>query len=142
MDIRLFSLITIQHQNGKQMDTAETVTFFNDMCCMAPATLIDKRIQWLETIGNKVKAAFTINNITIYAWLHFNDAGELVNFTSNDRLVADVGKKFPWSTPLSNYKELNGYRLAGSAQTVNTYPDGDFCYGTFELSSIQYNSRE
>lgn len=78
MDIRLFSLFTVQYQAGKEMSIAETVTFFNDMCCMAPATLIDNRIQWLETEGNRVKAAFTNNGITISAWLYFNDQGELV----------------------------------------------------------------
>lgn len=46
MDIRLFSCFKIQYQNGAKMDVSETVTFFNDMCCMAPATLIDKRIEW------------------------------------------------------------------------------------------------
>lgn len=46
MDIRLFSLVKVQFQDGDEMAKAETVTFFNDMCCMAPATLIDKRISW------------------------------------------------------------------------------------------------
>ena len=53
MDIRLLSLFKVQYRVGKEMDVAETVTFFNDMCCMAPATLIDKRIQWLEVDSKK-----------------------------------------------------------------------------------------
>jgi hypothetical protein len=28
------------------MDSSGLVTMFNDMCLLAPATLIDKRIQW------------------------------------------------------------------------------------------------
>jgi hypothetical protein len=39
MDIRLLSLFKVQYQSGKEMGIAETVTFFNDMCCMAPASL-------------------------------------------------------------------------------------------------------
>jgi hypothetical protein len=69
MDIRLLSLFNVQYQSGREMSIAETVTFFNDMCCMAPATLIDKRIQWLETDSLMVRAKFTANNITITAWL-------------------------------------------------------------------------
>jgi hypothetical protein len=121
------------------MDKAETVTFFNDMCCMAPATLIDKRISW-EMIGdNIVKATFLNNGISITANLYFNETGELVNFISNDRYNADAGKKLPWATPLKDYKEVNGYTLARSAETIYTYPDRDFCYGTFSVSSIAYN---
>lgn len=139
MDIRLFSLFKVQYQEGAEMDMAETVTFFNDMCCMAPGTLIDKRIKWYETVGNTVKATFTNNNIKIQASLYFNDQGELLNFMSNDRYAADAGKKLPWSTPLKDYKDYNGYRLASYAEAIYTYPDRDLCYGTFSLSKVKYN---
>jgi len=145
MDIRLFSLFRVQYQTGKEMGIAETVTFFNDMCCMAPATLIDKRIQWMEVDGNKVKAAFTNNNITITADLYFNDTGELVNFVSNDRYaVGDDGtfRQLPWATPLKDYKEQNGRRLAGYAETIYTYPEGNLCYGQFRLTKVEYNCEQ
>jgi hypothetical protein len=142
MDIRLLSLLKVQYQDGDQMDKAETVTFFNDMCCMAPATLIDKRISWQEMGENVVKATFTNNGITISADLFFNEVGELINFISYDRYNADAGKILPWATPLRNYKELNGYKLAGYAETIYTYPDRDLCYGTFEVSSIIYNCKD
>ncbi|WP_337044605.1 DUF6544 family protein [Emticicia sp. 17c] len=142
MNIRLLSLFKVQYQSGYEMGKAETVTFFNDMCCLAPATLIDKRIKWLETSGNQVKASFTNNHITITAWLHFNDKGELINFISNDRYAYDKEsgmRQIPWETPLKNYREINGYKLAGHAQAIYKYPEGDLCYGIFEITDIQYN---
>ena len=141
MDIRLLSLFKVQYKDGEEMNIAETVTFFNDMCCMAPPALTDKRINWLESDGNNVKASFTNNNITIYARLYFNDKGELINFISNDRYAADAGKKLQWATPLKNYKEINGYNLAGYAETIYSYPDGDLCYGIFKPVSIKYNCK-
>ena len=145
MDIRLFSLFKVQYQSGKEMGIAETVTFFNDMCCMAPASLIDPRIKWLESDSSKAKAEFTTNNITISAWLYFNNKGELVNFVSDDRYATDKNntmKKMRWSTPLKDYKEINGYRLGGYADAIYTYPEGDFCYGNFKLTTIKYNLNE
>jgi len=142
MDIRLFSLFKVQYQDGPEMDVAETVTFFNDMCCMAPATLIDKRISWQELGDNHVRATFTNNGISITAELFFNDIGELINFKSNDRYNADAGGKLPWATPLKNYRDINRYRLAGYAETIYTYPDRDLCYGTFEVVSIIYNGND
>ncbi|MBK6936818.1 MAG: hypothetical protein IPH18_07930 [Chitinophagaceae bacterium] len=73
MDIRLFSLFRVQYQHGPEMDTAETVTMLNDMCCMAPATLIDKRITWEQADSHKAKAIFSNNGITVSAWLYFNE---------------------------------------------------------------------
>ena len=142
MDIRLLSMFKVEYQSGKVMDVSETITFFNDICVMAPGALIDKRIEWLEVMGNKVKAAFTNNEITISAWLYFNEKGEMVNFTSEDRSA--LGKngetmKLKWSTPMRDYKNINGYRLASYAETIYTYPEGDFTYATFELKDIMYN---
>jgi len=145
MDIRLFSLFKVQYQSGKEMGISETVTFFNDMCCMAPASLIDKRIKWIESDGNKVKAEFTNNNITIGAWLYFNDNGELVNFISDDRYASgenNTMQRFPWLTPVKEYKDVDGYNLPTYAEAIYSYPQGDFCYGIFRLSHINYNCTE
>ncbi len=145
MDIRLLSLFKVQYQSGKEMDIAETVTFFNDMCCMAPATLIDKRIQWQEMDNTMVQAVFTNNNITISAELFFNDKGELVNFISDDRYAAGENNtmiRLRWSTPLKDYKVFNGINLAGYAEAIYSYSDRDLCYGTFNLTSIQYNCKK
>jgi hypothetical protein len=142
MDIRLLSMYKVQYMEGKEMDISETVTFFNDLCCMAPAALIDERIKWMETEGNKVKATFTSNGITISAWLHFNEKGELVDFVSEDRYAANsdgTSTQLRWSTPLRDYKEIHGYRLASYAEAIYTYPDGDFTYATFTIKDISVN---
>ncbi len=144
MDIRLFSLFRVQYQAGKHMGISETVTFFNDMCCMAPATLIDKRIKWLETDGNNIKADFTNNNIKISAWLYFNGKGELINFISDDRYAAgdnNTMKRLRWSTPMKDVNEVDGYKLAKYAKAIYSYPEGDLCYGTFNLTHVEYNCR-
>jgi len=46
MKIKLFSTIPVVNVRGDELFEAETVTVFNDMCYLAPATLIDKRISW------------------------------------------------------------------------------------------------
>lgn len=145
MDIRLLSLFKVQYQAGKEMDIAETVTFFNDMCCMAPATLIDKRIVWFDAGGNKVRAKFTNKGMTISAWLQFNDKGELINFISDDRYAASENntmKRFRWLTPMKEYKTFDGHKLAGYVEAIYAYPHGDMCYGNFRLTNIVYNYKD
>ena len=145
MDIRLLSLFKVKYIEGKEINISATVTFFNELCCMAPAGLIDERIKWLETEGNKVKATFTDFGITISAWLHFNEKGELVNFVSEDRYAASENGetiKLKWSTPLRDYKITNGYKLASYAEAIYTYPDGDFTYATFSLKDLRVNVKQ
>lgn len=145
MNIKVFSLFPVQYQTGEKMDVAETVTFFNDMCVLAPATLIDSRITWISTDKNLVRAKFTNNGITISASLYFNDNGELVNFISNDRYAAlesGAMEKTPWSTPLGTYQDFNGHKLPTSAEAIYKFPKGDFCYGKFTLTNVEYNVLE
>lgn len=142
MDIRLLSILPIQYQKGKEMNLAETVTFFNDLCIFAPGGLIDKRIHWIDGDNRHVNATFTNKDIMISAALEFNDEGQLVNFISNDRYVWESpGKMTPltWSTPISGYQLMNGIRIAHLANALYEYPDGSFCYAQFELKRIDYN---
>ncbi len=145
MVIKLAGLFKVVDAKGVEMNQGETVTVFNDMCCMAPATLIVKNIQWEIIDALTVKARYTNGKITIGATLFFNEIGELVNFISNDRFETADGKiykNYPWSTPIKEYTDFNGIRVASSASTIYHRPDSDFCYGEFVMKEIEYNCKE
>ncbi|MDP3442555.1 MAG: hypothetical protein Q8T08_06790 [Ignavibacteria bacterium] len=140
-EVKLLNWFKVVNAKGDKMNEAETVTLLNDMCFIAPATLIDSRISW-EIIDDKtVKAQFNNGDISISALLFFNEKGELINFISNDRFETD-GKKYvnyPWETPVQDYRMINGYLLPGKAKLIYQRPDGDFTYGELEYKSVKYN---
>ena len=145
MVIKLAGLFKVVDAKGIEMNQGETVTVFNDMCFMAPVTLIDRNIQWEIIDSSTVKARYTNGNMAISATLFFNEKGELVNFISNDRFETADRKTYknnPWSTPVKEYKDFNGARLASSALVIYQRPGGDFCYGEFVLKEIEYNCKE
>ncbi|MEJ7738733.1 MAG: DUF6544 family protein [Chitinophagaceae bacterium] len=142
MDIRVFGLFSVVKQSGDIMNKAETVTLFNDMCLMAPATLIDKRIQWQPIDSHSAKATFTNHAISITATLYFNKQGQMIDFISNDRSAITDMKRYPFSTPVSNYKNFNGINVMTYGETIWHYPDGKFTYGKFNLREIEYNVLE
>jgi hypothetical protein len=139
MDIRLFGLFPIIKQSGNIMNKTETVTLFNDMCLMVPAALIDKRIQWEPIDSLTTEAVFTNNGISISAILYFNEMGQLINFTSDDRTAISDMKQYRFSTPVAGYKNINGINVMSGGEAIWHYPDGDFTYGKFNLKTIQYN---
>jgi len=51
-------------------------------------------------------------------------------------------KTFPFSTPISDYKNFDGYNLPASGEVIWHYPDGDFVYGKFNFKSIGYNVKK
>lgn len=143
MQVKVLSLFPMIDAGGFDMTTAETVTVFNDMCVMAPATLINRAITW-ESIDDKtVQGTFTNSGHTIRAVLYFDDAGALVNFTSDDRpaLAPDGRTLLPqrWSTPLTGYRAYGAFRLASHGDVRYAPTSGQFTYGEFELQEISYN---
>jgi hypothetical protein len=140
-EVKLLNWFKVVDAAGDKMNQAETVTLLNDMCFIAPSTLIDDRIKWEVIDDKKVKAMYQNGSISVSAVLYFNDKGELVNFISNDRYDTD-GKKYesyPWATPVDNYRMMNGYLLPGKAKLIYQRPDGDFTYGELEFKNVKYN---
>ncbi len=139
MTVKLLSLIPVVNISGPDMLKAETVTVFNDMCLLAPATLIDERIQWEPIDDLSAKAVFTANNISISATLFFNEKGELINFISDDRYDINQKQWVRFSTPVTEYEDHNGYHLISYGEAVWHYPEGAFVYGKFRVKNIDYN---
>lgn len=139
MDVKLFGLFSVVKAQGRLMDKAETVTLFNDMCLLAPGSLIDKRIQWQPIDDRSAQAVFTNGNITISAILYFNGQGQLVNFVCDERYDVNSQREYRFSTPVMAYTSIGGYRVLQTGNAVWHYPDGAFEYGQFILKDIAYN---
>jgi hypothetical protein len=142
MQIRLANLFQMVDARGEKMDQGETVTLFNDMCLLAPATLIDNRIQWQEISEKQVEATFQLHNQTIHATLTFNEEGALTDFISNDRYACADGKtyeSYPWSTPVARYKDSEGRKIPAYGEAVWHMPDGPFPYARFKIRCLSYN---
>ncbi|MFZ7133522.1 MAG: DUF6544 family protein [Eubacteriales bacterium] len=142
MDIKVAGIFPVVDGKGKEMNQGETVTVFNDMCILAPASLIDERIQW-ETIDTQtVRATFTNEDIKINAILYFNEEGQLINFVSDDRYYSPTGKTYQsvrWSTPISDYKNIDGFNLATYGEAIWNFSEGDYCYAKFNIKAVAYN---
>jgi hypothetical protein len=141
MVIKLLNLFKVVDAKGPEMNQGETVTVLNDMCFMAPGSLIHKNITWETMDAGQVKATFNNGHITVSAILTFDDEGKLVNFLSFDRFETD-GKTYtnnPWETPVTEYRTINGYRLPSKADVIYQRPEGNFCYLEFRLEEIKYN---
>ena len=127
------------------MNEGETVTMFNDMCVLAPATLIDAAIQWEPIDDRSARATFTNAGHTIRAELSFNQAGELTNFWSEDRYQTSAdGKtttKLRWSTPLRAYRQFGPVRLASGGEARWHDANGNFEYIELTIDDVRYNLR-
>jgi hypothetical protein len=145
MRIKPLGVFTVVDVAGPEMDQAESVTLFNDMCIMAPATLIDPAVTWEPVDARTAKARFTHAGHTIAATLFFDDEGLLRNFVSDDRFALTDGKTlhaWRFSTPIQEYRGYGVFRLASRGEARWHPPTGEYVYGEFEMLDIAYNVRQ
>lgn len=146
MRAKVCSMVTLVDAAGPDMDRAETVTLFNDLCILAPAALVGAPVEWEVIDDHHVRGAFTNFGHRVTAELVFNDDHELVDFVSDDRLRAsDDGKGFTpqrWSTPVRGYSNIGCRRIAtvGEGRWHAPEPEGEFTYLEFHVDEITYGA--
>ncbi len=143
MRVKAAALVPVATAEGEDMTRAETVTLFNDMCILAPATLIDARIEWELVDAQTVSARFTNAGHSIRALLTFNDQDELVNFVSDDRLQTSSdgtpAKPLRWSTPVGSYRRYGAVRLASAGEGRWHDEQGAYAYIELTIDAVDYN---
>ena len=145
MRVKLLSLFPVVDAGGNDFTRTETVTLFNDMCIMAPATLVDPAIHWKELGARSVEGTYTNGPHTIRAVLLFDDAGALVNFWSDDRpSLAPDGLTFRsqrWSTPVGGYQRQGPFLLASRGEARYAAATGEYAYIQFDQLDVCYERK-
>ncbi|MFH1258203.1 MAG: DUF6544 family protein [Elusimicrobiota bacterium] len=140
MLIKLLSIFVLGEAKGPEMDEASLMRYFNEMMWFPTEYLSDK-IKWETIDKNSAKATYTDGALSCQAALYINEQCQLVNFIAK-RYNSDRKKLFKWSTPISEYREVNGLRLPVKGEAIWHLDTGDFCYIKLEVTDIEYNNPE
>ena len=142
MKIKLLDLFKVVDQSGESMHKAETVTYFNDLCIMAPGGLLEEKITWEIIDDKRLKGTLKKHGCEVSAVLHFNRDNMLENFVSEDRLDISRGSEMmnvPWSTPMTSFNHVNTFYLSSIGSAVWHYPEGDFTYIYLQIEGVSVN---
>lgn len=130
--------IPVFHQTGSVMDKAALVTFLSE-CLLIPSVATMDYIQWEEIDEYNVKATISCYDISASGIFTFNQNGEMIRFTTNDRAITNSDgtmEYVPWSVECNNYKlNMNGYKIPTSLKAIWNYEDGDFIY--FDSNNLE-----
>lgn len=142
--VRALSLFSMVNQRGSVLTSAETVTLMNDIVVMAPAAVLDLPFTWKTTGVRSLHATFANAGRQVSATLTFDTAGDLVGFVSDDRWQAAPPSPLnvPWSTPISNYREVDGIRVGTHGDANWIAPGGEWTYGRFDIRKLAYNVKQ
>jgi hypothetical protein len=143
MRVKAVGLVPVADDAGPALTRAETVTFFNDLCLMAPATLVAPAIVWTAIDDRHARAHFTAGAHTIAAELTFGADGRLVDFWSDDRGRPAAGgagtEGQRWSTPITAYRRFGDVTLIGHGEARWHPPSGPYAYIELDIDDITMN---
>jgi hypothetical protein len=141
MQVRLARLFDVVNLRSDELAKTETVTFMNDLCFFAPSALATGAFSWREVDTANVEATFTNGPHHVTALLRFDARGDLVDFVSGDRGMMSKGGRLRaqrWSTPMREYREIDGRRVPTAGEAIWHLPEGDFVYGRFQVTSYRW----
>lgn len=129
--------VTLFNQMGKEMDQSCLVTVLSE-CLVVPSLALQPFIEWESIDEMHAKATLTYYGTSVSGIFTFNDAGEMIRFTTEDRIAADFEGnvvKVPWSAVCGDYVEEDGIRKPTTFQAIWHYPQGDQIY--FDCTDVK-----
>lgn len=130
---------TLFNQKGTEMDKASLVTVLAESL-FVPNIALQDYITWEAIDDTQAKATITAFGLTADGIFSFNEAGEMVKFTTNDRMVVEFDgseQRVPWSALCKSY-ELNqkGILQPTVLKAIWHYPEGDLVYFDGKIKTI------
>ena len=140
----LAKLFTLFDQTGETMDKASLVTFLSE-CLIIPSAALQDYVIWEEIDNLHAKAAISYYGITASGIFTFNENGEMLSFTTEDRAATAIdgtSEKAKWSAICSGYVEKSGIRKPTFLQAIWHYTDGDLVYFDGKGVVIEFDAKE
>jgi hypothetical protein len=128
--------------SSAELARAETVTLLNDLCFFAPSALLGPAFAWAAIDDGHAEVRFVNGPHSVRATLSFDAHGDLVDFSSDDRAALQPDgrlQRMRWSTPMRDFREFDGRRVASAGEAIWHRPEGDFVYGRLVLRSIRFD---
>lgn len=140
MLIKIPPFITIADARGDEIDQGTLIRYLNEIMWF-PTAYLNDYIQWESIDSTSAEATITYGGVTASATLYFNENGQMTNFIADRYFTqGDKSSLETWSTPIKEYREINGMRLPVKGEGVWKLDSGDFPYIRVEITDIEYNN--
>lgn len=140
----LAKLFTLFNQTGETMDKASLVTFLSE-CLIIPNAALQDYITWEKIDDLHAKATISYYGRTASGIFAFNENGEMLSFTTDDREATatdGTSEKVKWSVVFGEYKETEGIKKPTGFQAIWHYDDGDLVYFDGKDVVLEYDPNE
>jgi hypothetical protein len=144
MQIKLLNLFTIADASGPEMDVSGLVTFMNDLI-LCPLGYFSLPVEWRQVGDLQAELTLSDRGLTATALVTFDAQGRIVDWETDDRYAEVDGEQLPdrWSTPMTDYGEVNGLRIPISGRGVHNFDGEPYTYVELDrIANLEWNVDE
>lgn len=139
MYIELLPFITIADASGEEIDQGTFLRYLNEMMWF-PTAYVNDYITWEAIDDRSARASITADRLSVSAVLYFNEMGQMVDFIAERYMSVDSEFRLEtWSTPIGEYKNMDGLMVPTKGEGVWKLSSGDFSYVKLQLTEVQHN---
>jgi hypothetical protein len=139
MLIKLLSLIPLADEKGPEMDQGAMLRYLGEMFWY-PTAFLEDYLTWEPIDSSSAKVTMTYGGVSASAIMRFNEKGEAVRFVADRyREVRGSYEMEKWTTPVFEYKILDGIKIPVKGEAVWNLEAGDFSYIQLEIVETEYN---
>jgi hypothetical protein len=110
---RLYSAFLFQHYTGKTCDLSALVRYLTEAPWAPTAFYPSRHLEWKSVNERTARAILTFKGYQVSAEFTFNDVGEIVSATTNDRFFIRKGasEAVLWTAHYRRYEQHGGIRI-------------------------------
>jgi hypothetical protein len=140
MLIKFLTGFAIADAQGAEIDISSLLRLLSEMAVI-PSLYLNENIRWNKINSDSAEIVLKNGNLNVSGVINFNDIGEIVSFTTDERYLFKNGRnvKERWTVKLSNYRDFSGFKVATKAEAIWNLLSGDLPYVYVDITDIEYD---
>lgn len=138
---KIVGMIPVFDAQDKEIAFSGLVTVLAE-AFMVPGYMIESYTSWQEIDDHSAKAVMVWQDLKVEGIFHFDDAGDMVRFDTDERYYANpkgFNELQKWSVFCDAYTEKNGIRFPERVRAVWFLPEGEYEYWRGTLDHIKFD---
>ena len=138
--VKFLGLFTLLNPSGHEADTSLLTRYLMEAVWFPTALIPTNLLTWREIDTHRAEAILTYGSIHVSSVFVFNDDHDIIEIITEDKYrdFRSSFEKAKFTLKCTAHAEFNGMRIPTSVEFVWNLPTGDFTYGKYTITNVQY----
>jgi len=136
LNVYLFRIIRIVHENGPHTDQAELLRWLGESVWFPTNFLQSANLHWTPIDKNSARVQLTHNGLDVYYDVIFSESGEIHRLETKRYMSKD--KMENWTGRLDKYRPVNGMMIPMKIEASWQLEEGEHTYARFHVQTISH----